>query len=95
MKSELFWLTATALMTTLFWIPYIGDRIMKLGVRRTLQNPDFSKLPQAAWAGRMRQAHHNAVENLAVFAPLVLVAALKGNLIGRSPLRVNCISMPE
>ncbi len=36
-------------------------------------------LPQdPAWAQRAHLAHSNAIENLAVFAPLVLTAALAG-----------------
>ena len=34
--------------------------------------------PLPAWAQRARQAHANAIENLAVFAPLVLVAHAVG-----------------
>jgi uncharacterized MAPEG superfamily protein len=44
----------------------------------TLGNPDPSMPPDPAWAERARRAHYNAVENLAVFAPLVVIAALVG-----------------
>jgi uncharacterized MAPEG superfamily protein len=39
-----------------------------------LANPSPSDRPQSAWAHRMMAAHVNAVENLVVFAPLVLTA---------------------
>ena len=34
--------------------------------------------PQSPWAQRLMKAHHNAVENLGVFAALVLVAQAAG-----------------
>lgn len=39
---------------------------------------DPSQPPDPAWAQRAQRAHANAIENLAVFAPLVLVAAAIG-----------------
>ncbi len=78
MKPELYWLTLNLLLTGLLWIPYILNRILETGVWRTLQNPNFSKPVKAAWAGRLRLAHQNAVENLMIFAPLVLIAAFQG-----------------
>jgi uncharacterized MAPEG superfamily protein len=39
-----------------------------------MANPSPSDKPQAAWAQRMMAAHTNAVENLVIFAPLVLAA---------------------
>jgi uncharacterized MAPEG superfamily protein len=34
--------------------------------------------PQSPWAHRLKKAHTNAIENLAVFAALVLVASAVG-----------------
>jgi uncharacterized MAPEG superfamily protein len=34
--------------------------------------------PQSPWAQRLMKAHANAVENLVVFAPLVLLAQIVG-----------------
>ena len=39
--------------------------------------PDDPK-PMAAWAERMKAAHYNAVENMVLFATLVLVAHAAG-----------------
>ena len=39
-----------------------------------MANPSPSDKPQSAWAQRMMAAHNNALQNLAVFAPLVLAA---------------------
>ncbi len=72
---ELRWLAATATMTALFWVPYILNRIVERGLWGAMSNP-LADAPRAAWAGRMLAAHANAVENLVVFAPLVIVAVL-------------------
>ncbi len=74
MSVELFWLTLTAAMTGLIWVPYILDRIMVRGLMGAMANPSPIDKPQSAWAQRMMAAHVNAIENLAVFAPLVLIA---------------------
>ena len=73
MSHELFWLIMTTAMTGLMWIPYILDRIMVRGLMRTMANPDPKDAPQSPWAQRLMAAHRNAVENLVIFAPLVLV----------------------
>lgn len=77
--TSLQWLAAAALMTALFWVPYILERMMSLGIIGALQPVDPEQvLKQAVWAQRARRAHYNAVENLAVFATLVLVAQAIG-----------------
>jgi|SRR5262249_38801107 len=78
MPKELYWLTLTVMLTGLIWIPYILDRIMVRGLMGAIANPSPHDKPQSAWADRMMAAHVNAVENLVVFAALVLIAqALK------------------
>ena len=74
MQSELFWLTLTVAMTGLMWIPYILNRIFVRGVMGAMANPSPNDKSQSAWAKRMMAAHGNAVENLVIFAPLVLIA---------------------
>jgi uncharacterized MAPEG superfamily protein len=74
MSKEMFWLVLTVAMTGLFWVPYILDRTMVRGLVGAMANPSPSDKPQAAWAQRMMAAHTNAVENLVIFAPLVLAA---------------------
>lgn len=77
--TSLEWLAATALMTALFWVPYVLERMMALGVLGTLRPVDpEDAAKQSLWAQRSRRAHYNAVENLAVFATLVLVAQAMG-----------------
>jgi len=74
MSTELFWLVLTVAMTGLFWVPYILDRIMARGLMGAMANPSPSDKAQSPWARRMMAAHTNAVENLVIFAPLVLTA---------------------
>ena len=80
MKTELFYLACVTALTGLLWIPYILDRIAVWGLSDTVGYPANPK-PQSAWAERLMKAHSNAVENLVVFAALVLAvyAAGKGN----------------
>ncbi|TAK50314.1 MAG: MAPEG family protein [Xanthobacteraceae bacterium] len=73
MTREMFWLTLTVALTGLLWVPYIIDRINVRGVMGTLANPSRNDKPHSPWAQRLMFAHENAAENLAIFAPLVLV----------------------
>jgi uncharacterized MAPEG superfamily protein len=77
MKKELFYLALAATLTALIWVPYILDRIMVGGLMDAVGYPATPK-PQSAWAQRMMKAHYNSIENLAVFAALVLVANAAG-----------------
>jgi uncharacterized MAPEG superfamily protein len=78
MKPEVFWLTATILMTALFWVPYVLNRIAVCGLSGALSGnvPDMTAVP--AWAQRAARAHQNAIENLVLFAALVLLAQAQG-----------------
>lgn len=73
MTRELMWLTLTIVLTGILWIPYILDRIHVRGLKATLDNPSREDKPQSPWAQRLYFAHTNAVDNLVVFAPLVLI----------------------
>jgi len=72
-SRELFWLTMTIILTGLLWVPYILDRIKVRGLMKTLDNPSPKDKPQSPWAQRLYFAHTNAVDNLVIFAPLVLI----------------------
>jgi uncharacterized MAPEG superfamily protein len=76
-STELYWLVLTILMTALFWVPTIVNRIFETGVWATLKPPQLQ--PKAQWAERLRRAHANAVENLVLFAPLVLAIQITGS----------------
>lgn len=75
MTSEIYWLVCTVTMTGLFWVPYVLNRLREMGVWTAIANPNADPTPKAAWAKRMMAAHRNAVENLVIFAPLVLALA--------------------
>ncbi len=78
MPQEILWLAATALMTALFWIPYVLNRMASRGLARTLGNPEAGDAPHADWAERSIQAHRNAIENLVIFAALALAVVVSG-----------------
>jgi uncharacterized MAPEG superfamily protein len=77
MTTELTYLTWVTLLTALLWIPYILNMIMVRGLIDAVGYPENPK-PLAAWAARMKSAHYNAVENLVVFAVLVLIVQAAG-----------------
>ncbi|UGV26567.1 MAPEG family protein [Rhodopseudomonas boonkerdii] len=76
MTRELFWLTLTVILTGLLWLPYSINRVMVRGVGGAMANPSRNDKPQAEWANRLMFAHDNAVENLIIFAPLVIILNL-------------------
>jgi uncharacterized MAPEG superfamily protein len=76
--TELYWLTLTALMTALFWVPYVLNRMVMTGVGATLAGTAPDNKALSDWAQRAGRAHLNAIENLAIFAPIVLTAHLLG-----------------
>jgi len=77
MKTELLYLVHVTALTGLLWVPYILDRIATRGLLDAVGYPDNPK-PQSPWAQRLAKAHMNAVENLVVFAALVLAAGVAG-----------------
>ncbi|PPD49748.1 MAG: hypothetical protein CTY16_03180 [Methylobacter sp.] len=78
LSVELFWLTLTILMTAVIWVPYIANRLVEDQPWPALMNPQPDLRPKARWAERLMRAHDNAVENLVVFAPLVLMVHVTG-----------------
>jgi uncharacterized MAPEG superfamily protein len=79
MTKELLWLTLTVIVTGLLWVPYILDRIVTRGLMGAMANPKRGDRPQSQWAQRLYFAHTNCVENLMIFAPLVLVLDALGH----------------
>ena len=79
MNHELTYLALTAAFTALLWVPYILNAVMVRGLVEAVSYPANPK-PLAAWAVRLKAAHYNAVENLVVFAALVLTANSAGVL---------------
>lgn len=76
MTTELYWLTLTVLMTALMWLPYIINRMLEQGIGFAMWDPQGETKTDVIWAERMTRAHKNAVENLIIFAPLVLTLQL-------------------
>ena len=77
MTSELMSLTWVVALSAVMWVPYILNTIMVQGLVDAVGYPDNPK-PLAPWATRMKKAHYNAVENLVVFAALVLMLNAAG-----------------
>lgn len=88
MKTELLYLTYVTVFTALLWVPYILDRFRVRGIIDTMGYPAQPK-PQAGWAVRLMKAHGNAIENLVVFAILVLVAQAAG--VGNAATATACV----
>jgi|SRR6185312_13528664 len=77
MKTELLYLVLVASLTGLMWVPYVLNRFVVRGIPETVGYPAQPK-PHAPWAERLIAAHSNAVENLVVFAALILAAQALG-----------------
>jgi uncharacterized MAPEG superfamily protein len=77
MNTELTYLVYVTVLTGLLWVPYILDRLAVRGLMDAVGYPENPK-PQSPWAQRLMKAHANAVENLVVFAALVLAANAAG-----------------
>lgn len=75
MSTELTYLVWVTVLTMVLWIPYVLDRFAVRGIGDTVGYPAEPR-PQSPWARRLMKAHSNAVENLVVFAALILAAEL-------------------
>jgi len=72
-STEITWLVYTLGLTGVFWLPYILQLIVQLGPVKAVWDPEGAHPHNADWALRAKRAHYNAIENLAVFAPLVIL----------------------
>ncbi len=73
MSHEVIILNWVLLATALMAFPYVLDRIAVRGLFGAMANPSLDDKPQHAWADRAKKAHANAIENLVIFAPAVLL----------------------
>lgn len=89
MSVELHYLALVAVFTGLLWVPYILNEIKVRGVVDAVGYPANPK-PLDPWAQRMKAAHYNAIENLAVFAALVLTAHA-ANISGPAIAGAACV----
>ena len=77
MTSEMMYLSWILVLHLVIWIPYILNMIATRGLVDAVGYPE-NPPPMAAWAQRLKAAHYNSVENLVVFAALVLMANALG-----------------
>ena len=90
MKTELFYLLLTAILTGVLWIPVVIGYVQNRGplTPEAYRTASTSKLPD--WVNRANRAHLNAVENFAQFSAVVLI----GQLIGVStPVTAACAAV--
>ena len=61
LPTELYWMTLSVAMTSIFFVPYVVYKILETGLWNTLKTPDPKYRPKAKWASRAKRAHNNAV----------------------------------
>jgi uncharacterized MAPEG superfamily protein len=90
MKTELFYLLLTAILTGVLWIPVVIGYVTSRGLPTPAEYKVAPTTPLPDWVNRANRAHLNAVENIAPFAAVVLIA----NAVGVSTaLTVNCAAV--
>src|SRR5204862_5797923 len=77
MKPELMLLVWAVLLTVVQMLVAVGGATLQIGLPALAGNRE-GLAPCTGWAGRAARAHHNMLENLVLFAALVLVAAVAG-----------------
>lgn len=77
MKPELTLLVWAVLLAFAQMLVAVGGATLKLGLP-TLAGNREGLAPCTGWAGRAARAHHNMIENLVLFAALVLAAVAAG-----------------
>jgi uncharacterized MAPEG superfamily protein len=80
MPADLMYLTWSAGLCAVMWIPYVLARIQAWGVIAAVGYPE-SPPAVPKWSERAQRAHVNMVENLVPLAALVLV----GHQVGADP----------
>ncbi len=89
MSPDLFYLTLTAGLCVVLWIPYIAGLVSVQGM---LKAEDYKSLPKPKlpdWVERANRAHINLVESLPSFAALVLVAHVSGTANGTTAVAAS------
>jgi len=77
MTTDLTMLVFTALLTLVLAFPPVIALVLSQGLGVAAGNRDEG-LELPVWAGRASRAHRNALENLPIFATLVLVVHVTG-----------------
>jgi uncharacterized MAPEG superfamily protein len=77
MKPELMWLAWAVALAFAQMLVAVSGATLQVGLPALAGNREG--LPAlTGWAGRAQRAHHNMLENLALFAALVLIAVAAG-----------------
>ncbi len=74
MQMEFTYLLYSLILLLVMWLPYIINTVMIRGLAQAMGYPAQPK-PLSPWASRLKAAHYNMVENMVIFAPLVLLLA--------------------
>lgn len=90
MKLELFYLLLSAILTGVLWIPVVIGYVTTRGPLTPEIYRAGSSVVLPHWVNRANRAHMNAVENLAPFAVVVLVAQATD---AASPLTAGCATV--
>jgi len=90
MNTELLYLLLTAILTGILWVPVVIGYVTSRGVLTPSAYKTAPTAPLPDWVNRANRAHQNAVENLAPFAAVVLIAQATGL---HSALTVNCAAI--
>ena len=77
--TELKLLVWSVILTVLQMGVAAAGGIMQVGLAAMAGNRDDLP-PITGWAGRARRAHHNMLENLVLFAVLVVAASISGKI---------------
>ena len=85
MKGELALLVWAVLLTFVQMLVAVMGATLQVGLP-TLAGNREALAPCTGWAGRAARAHHNMLENLVLFAALVLVAVAAGRTNGTTLL---------
>lgn len=75
MKPELVWLLWAVALTFVQMLVAVGGATLQVGLPALAGNREGLP-PFTGWAGRAQRAHHNMLENLVLFAALVLIAVV-------------------
>ena len=77
MKPELMWLLWAVALTFAQMLVAVSGATLQVGLPALAGNRE-GLAPCTGWAGRAQRAHHNMLENLVLFAALVLIAVFSG-----------------
>ena len=75
MKPELVWLLWAVALTFAQMLIAVSGATLQVGLPKLASNREGLGLC-TGWAGRAQRAHHNMLENLALFTALVLIAVV-------------------